>query len=79
MDFGNPMFLWALPAVLLPVILHLFFKRRKIRHWRRAGDPRRVQMGLVMIDAEERFLQDKGHGLGGLETDQQRQYRRTAP
>ena len=31
MDFGNPMFLWALPAVLLPVILHLFFKRRKIR------------------------------------------------
>ena len=31
MDFGNPIFLWALPAVLLPVILHLFFKRRKIR------------------------------------------------
>ncbi|MFA6100736.1 MAG: BatA domain-containing protein [Victivallaceae bacterium] len=31
MDFGNPMFLWALPAVLLPVLLHLFFKRRKIR------------------------------------------------
>ncbi len=31
MDFGNPMFLWALPAVLLPVLLHLFFKRRKTR------------------------------------------------
>ncbi|MHB9139074.1 MAG: vWA domain-containing protein [Victivallaceae bacterium] len=31
MDFGNPMFLWALPAALLPVILHLFFKRRKLR------------------------------------------------
>lgn len=31
MDFSNPIFLWALPAVLLPVVLHLFFKRRKIR------------------------------------------------
>jgi hypothetical protein len=31
MDFGNLMFLWALPAALLPLLLHLFFKRRKIR------------------------------------------------
>jgi hypothetical protein len=31
MDFGNAIFLWALPAVLVPVLLHLFFKRRKNR------------------------------------------------
>jgi len=31
MEFGNIMFLWGLPAVLLPLALHLFFKRRKAK------------------------------------------------
>ncbi|MFA7230016.1 MAG: BatA and WFA domain-containing protein [Victivallaceae bacterium] len=31
MDFGNSIFLWGLPLVLLPLLLHLFFKRRKTR------------------------------------------------
>ncbi|OPZ30529.1 MAG: hypothetical protein BWZ02_00731 [Lentisphaerae bacterium ADurb.BinA184] len=31
MNFGNPLFLWALPAVALPVLLHLFFRRRRTR------------------------------------------------
>ena len=31
MDFGNPTFLWALPAAALPVLLHLFFRRRKTK------------------------------------------------
>ncbi|NLK83225.1 MAG: hypothetical protein GX280_03965, partial [Lentisphaerae bacterium] len=29
MEFGNPVFLWALPLTLLPLLLHLFFHRRK--------------------------------------------------
>lgn len=29
MQFGNPQFLWALPAAALPIALHLFFRRRK--------------------------------------------------
>ncbi len=29
MDFGHAIFLWGLPAVLLPIILHLFYKRCK--------------------------------------------------
>ncbi len=29
MEFGNPQFLWALPAAALPVLLHLFFRRRR--------------------------------------------------
>ncbi len=31
MSFANPIFLWGLLAVPLPVLLHLFFKRRKSR------------------------------------------------
>ena len=31
MTFGNPIFLWGLLAVPLPILLHLFFKRRKSR------------------------------------------------
>lgn len=31
MTFGNPIFLWGLLAVPLPVILHLFFRRRKAK------------------------------------------------
>jgi hypothetical protein len=31
MSFGNPIFLWALLAVPLPVLLHLFFRRRKAK------------------------------------------------
>jgi hypothetical protein len=31
MNFGNPIFLWGLLAVPLPILLHLFFKRRKAR------------------------------------------------
>jgi len=29
MTFGNPIFLWGLLAVPLPILLHLFFRRRK--------------------------------------------------
>jgi len=29
MSFGNPIFLWGLLAVPLPILLHLFFRRRK--------------------------------------------------
>ncbi|HNX36146.1 MAG TPA: VWA domain-containing protein [Kiritimatiellia bacterium] len=29
MSFGNPLFLWGLLAVPVPVLLHLFFRRRK--------------------------------------------------
>lgn len=31
MTFGNPLFLWGLLAVPLPVLLHLFFRRRKAK------------------------------------------------
>ena len=31
MEFGNPIFLWGLLAVPLPILLHLFFKRRKAK------------------------------------------------
>ncbi|MDD3118769.1 MAG: BatA domain-containing protein, partial [Victivallales bacterium] len=31
MDFGRIIFLWALPAVILPLLLHLFFRRRQQR------------------------------------------------
>ncbi len=31
MTFGNPTFLWGLLAVPLPLLLHLFYKRRKAR------------------------------------------------
>ena len=31
MQFGNPIFLWGLLAVPLPILLHLFFRRRKSR------------------------------------------------
>lgn len=31
MTFANPIFLWGLLAVPLPILLHLFFKRRKAR------------------------------------------------
>ena len=29
MSIGNPIFLWGLPAVAFPVLLHLFYRRRK--------------------------------------------------
>ena len=31
MTFGNPIFLWGLLAVPVPILLHLFFKRRKAK------------------------------------------------
>lgn len=31
MEFANPIFIWGLLAVPLPVLLHLFFKRRKAK------------------------------------------------
>lgn len=31
MTFANPIFLWGLLAVPLPILLHLFFRRRKLR------------------------------------------------
>jgi len=31
MEFANPIFLWGLLAVPLPILLHLFFKRRKTK------------------------------------------------
>jgi len=29
MNLGHPLFLWGLLAVPLPLLLHLFFRRRK--------------------------------------------------
>ena len=29
MEFGNSIFLWGLLAIPLPLLLHLFFRRRK--------------------------------------------------
>jgi|GEM_PF-1195834 len=47
MEFGNVMFLWGLPAVLLPLALHLFFKRRKAK----------VKFSTLMFfQRRERFL-----------------------
>ena len=37
-----------------------------------AANPRRIQMRLVMMDADERFAQGKGDGLRGFEADEQR-------
>ena len=31
MEFANSLFLWGLLAVPLPVLLHLFFRRRKAK------------------------------------------------
>ena len=50
----------------------------EIRHRRVAGNPRRIQMRLVMMNAEERFAQSKRHGLRGFEADHQR-IRQTRP
>ena len=37
-----------------------------------AGNPRRVEMRFVMMDADERFSQREGKGLPRFETDEQR-------
>ena len=51
---------------------NVWLKRFEVRARRVAGNPRRVQVRFVMVNADKRFAQSERDGLGSFETDHQR-------